>query len=40
MNELDEEKRIRLTLQVRHNKTWEIQLGSWNVIDVTRQTCN
>lgn len=26
MNELDEEKRIRLTLQVRHNKTREIQL--------------
>lgn len=25
MNELDEEKRIRLTLQVRHNKTREIQ---------------
>lgn len=26
MNELDEEKRIRLTLQVRHNRTREIQL--------------
>lgn len=26
MNELDEEKRIRLTLQVRHNRTKEIQL--------------